>query len=50
MVLVAHVGFVEGVGITEVTGGGFQLTSLGEAVEDEGAKGAWMKHVFAFFA
>jgi hypothetical protein len=38
-----HFGFVENVGVAEAAGGGF-LLSLGEAVEDDGAKGAWMKH------
>jgi hypothetical protein len=38
-----HLGFVENVGVAEAAGGGF-LLSLGEAVEDDGAKGAWMKH------
>ena len=37
-----HLGFVENVGVAEAAGGGF-LLSLGEAVEDDGAKGAWMK-------
>jgi hypothetical protein len=38
-----HVSFVEDIWIAEATSGGF-LLSLGEAVEDDGAKGAWMKH------
>jgi hypothetical protein len=38
-----HFGFVEDVGVAEAASGGF-LLSLREAVEDDGAKGAWMKH------